>query len=127
MATIVGAALCTQIPRLFILDPEARKAYMGDDVTTMYDAMEQLYTEKIAGLDVDTFLVVDTHWFTTIDYILNANEHLSGSYTSEELPRSTMTWRLAAPSGRRSTACRMHAAWCFWLPAACPTSSTRTT
>jgi 3,4-dihydroxyphenylacetate 2,3-dioxygenase len=86
MGAFVGAALCTHIPRLFILDPDARKAYMGDDVTTMYSAMEQLYTDKIAPLDVDTFIVVDTHWFSTIDYILNANARLSGSYTSEELP-----------------------------------------
>lgn len=82
----IGAALCTHIPRLFILDADARQAYMGDDVTTMYDAMESLYTAKIAPLDVDTFVIVDTHWFSTIDYILNANERLSGKYTSEELP-----------------------------------------
>src|ERR1700730_12480002 len=86
MARFVGAALCTHIPRLFILDAAARKAYMGDDVTTMYDAMEALYAEKIAALDVDTFIIIDTHWFSTIDYILNANTRLSGSYTSEELP-----------------------------------------
>src|SRR5215204_1908712 len=86
MAKFVGAALCTHIPRLFILDPAARKAYMGDEVTTMYEAMESMYAERIAALDVDTFIVVDTHWFSTIDYILNANERLSGSYTSEELP-----------------------------------------
>ena len=86
MARFVGAALCTHIPRLFILDPAARGAYMGDDVTTMYDAMESLYADKIRGLDVDTFIIVDTHWFTTLDYILNANPRLTGSYTSEELP-----------------------------------------
>jgi 3,4-dihydroxyphenylacetate 2,3-dioxygenase len=86
MARFVGAALCTHIPRLFILDAAARKAYMGDDVTTMYDAMESLYADKIGRLDVDTFIIVDTHWFSTIDYILNANARLSGSYTSEELP-----------------------------------------
>jgi 3,4-dihydroxyphenylacetate 2,3-dioxygenase len=86
MAKFVGAALCTHIPRLFILDAAARKAYMGDDVTTMYDAMERLYAEKIAALNVDTFIVVDTHWFSTIDYILNANDRLVGRYTSEELP-----------------------------------------
>src|ERR1700730_2129151 len=86
MARYVGAALCTHIPRLFILDAAARKAYMGDDVTTMYDAMESLHADKIGGLDVDTFIIVDTHWFGTIDYILNANARLSGSYTSEDLP-----------------------------------------
>jgi 3,4-dihydroxyphenylacetate 2,3-dioxygenase len=86
MARFVGAALCTHIPRLFILEPDARKAYMGDDVTTMYDAMEELYAAKLAQLEVDTFIIVDTHWFSTVDYILNANERLVGSYTSEELP-----------------------------------------
>jgi 3,4-dihydroxyphenylacetate 2,3-dioxygenase len=86
VAKFVGAALCTHIPRLFILDPAARKTYMGDDVTTMYGAMEALYTQKIARLNVDTFIVVDTHWFTTLEYILNANQRLSGNYTSEELP-----------------------------------------
>jgi 3,4-dihydroxyphenylacetate 2,3-dioxygenase len=86
MAKFVGAALCTHIPRLFILDPAARSAYMGDDVTTMYDAMESLYRDKIAGLRVDTFIIIDTHWFSTVEYILNANQRLCGSYTSEELP-----------------------------------------
>jgi len=52
----------------------------------MYDAMESLHAEKIGRLDVDTFIIVDTHWFSTVDYILNANARLAGSYTSEELP-----------------------------------------
>ena len=52
----------------------------------MYEAMESMYAERIAALDVDTFIIVDTHWFSTIDYILNANERLSGSYTSEGCP-----------------------------------------
>lgn len=86
MGTIVGAALCTHIPRLFITDPAARKAYMGDEVTTMYEALEDLYEQRVRDLGVDTFLIVDTHWFSTVDYILNANERIEGVYTSEELP-----------------------------------------
>ncbi|MHB8618718.1 MAG: DODA-type extradiol aromatic ring-opening family dioxygenase, partial [Chloroflexota bacterium] len=86
MAQFVGAAFCTHIPRLMITDPAARKAYMGDDVTTMYDAMEQIYARKLAHLDVDTFILVDTHWFSTTEYLLNANRRLQGVYTSEELP-----------------------------------------
>jgi len=79
MARFVGAALCTPIPRPFIMDPAARKAYMGEEVTTMYEAIERMYAERIKSLDVDTFIVVDTHWFSTIDYILNANKRLAGS------------------------------------------------
>jgi 3,4-dihydroxyphenylacetate 2,3-dioxygenase len=59
---------------------------MGRGVTTFYDAMEQLYRERIAGLDFDSFLLFDTHWFTTIQYVLNASPRLEGVYTSEEVP-----------------------------------------
>ncbi len=86
MGQFVGAAFCTHIPRLMITDPEARRAYMGTQVTSMYEAMEQIYAEKISKLDFDTFIIVDTHWFSTTEYILNANAHLAGEYTSDELP-----------------------------------------
>ncbi|MDE3074486.1 MAG: hypothetical protein KGJ86_03575 [Chloroflexota bacterium] len=86
MGKFVGAAFCTHIPRLMITDPEARRAYMGNDVTTMYEAMEQIYAQKIAKLQFDTFIIVDTHWFSTTEYILNANARLAGEYTSDELP-----------------------------------------
>ncbi|HEU0167113.1 MAG TPA: hypothetical protein VFS62_05000 [Chloroflexota bacterium] len=86
MAEFVGAAFCTHIPRLMITDPEARKAYMGEQITTMYEAMEQIYAQKLRDLDVDTFLIVDTHWFSTTEYIVNANDRLQGIYTSDELP-----------------------------------------
>lgn len=59
---------------------------MGTSVTTFYDAMDQLYRERLARRDFDTFLVIDTHWFTTVNYILNAAARLSGLYTSDEVP-----------------------------------------
>ncbi len=86
MGEVVAALFTTHVPRLMIMDPEARKAYMGRNVTTFYDAMAQLERERIRGLDFDTFVLFDTHWFTTLDYVLNAHERLAGVYTSEELP-----------------------------------------
>jgi len=83
---IVAAVFTTHVPRLMIFGEAERKAYMGRGVTTFYDAMENLYRERIAGLDFDTFLIFDTHWFTTIQYILNASPRLEGVYTSEEVP-----------------------------------------
>ena len=32
-------------------------------------------------------MLIDTHWFTTLEYVLNAQERLRGLYTSEELPQ----------------------------------------
>ncbi|SRR5579875_82259 len=86
MAEVAAAIFTTHVPRLMIRDPAARKAYMGRDVSTFYDAMERLERERLRHLKFDTFLLFDTHWFTTLDYVINAHPRLSGIYTSEELP-----------------------------------------
>ena len=87
MGEVVAAVFTTHVPRLMILDPEARRAYMGRNVSTFYDAMAKVESEQLRGLDFDTFVLVDTHWFTTLEYVLNAHERLAGLYTSEELPQ----------------------------------------
>jgi 3,4-dihydroxyphenylacetate 2,3-dioxygenase len=86
MGEIVAAIFTTHVPRLMIKDDEARKAYMGKNVTTFYEAMERLERERLRALEFDTFVIFDTHWFTTLDYVINAHARLSGLYTSEELP-----------------------------------------
>ena len=86
MGKVVATVFTTHVPRLMITDPIARRAYMGRNVTTFYDAMPKLERERLRHLDFDTFLLIDTHWFSTLEYVLNAHERLSGVYTSEELP-----------------------------------------
>jgi 3,4-dihydroxyphenylacetate 2,3-dioxygenase len=84
--SIVAGLFSTHVPRLMILDPEARRAYMGKNVTTFYDALPKLYAERLAGLDFDTFVVIDTHWHSTLEFILNAHARHEGIYTSDEIP-----------------------------------------
>ena len=86
MGEIVAAIFTTHVPRLMIFGEAERKAYMGRGVTTFYEAMEKLYREGLASLDFDTFVVFDTHWFSTIQYVMNASPRLEGVYTSEEVP-----------------------------------------
>src|SRR5260221_6115448 len=86
MGKVVAAIFTTHVPRLMIHDEAARKAYMGRHVTTFYDAMPSLERERLRDLDFDTFVLIDTHWFTTIEYVLNAHDRLAGVYTSDELP-----------------------------------------
>ncbi|MGH7987563.1 MAG: catechol 1,2-dioxygenase [Candidatus Binataceae bacterium] len=86
MGEIAAAIFTTHVPRLMIKDPAARRAYMGRNVTTFYAAMEALENERLRTLEFDTFILFDTHWFTTLDYVINAHERLEGLYTSEELP-----------------------------------------
>jgi 3,4-dihydroxyphenylacetate 2,3-dioxygenase len=86
MGKVVATVFTTHVPRLMISDPLARRAYMGRNVTTFYDAMPKLEREHLRNLDFDTYLLIDTHWFSTLEYVINAHEQLSGVYTSEELP-----------------------------------------
>ncbi|MGH9891986.1 MAG: catechol 1,2-dioxygenase [bacterium] len=86
MGQIVGATLTTHVPRLMIFDEAARRAYMGEKISTFYAALGRMYQERIAPLGLETFLIVDTHWWTTLDYIINAHERHEGVYTSDELP-----------------------------------------
>jgi len=69
-----------------ILDPQARREYMGRSVTTFYDALPQIKRERIDALEFDTFVVIDTHWHSTLEFILNAHECHEGIYTSDEIP-----------------------------------------
>jgi aromatic ring-opening dioxygenase catalytic subunit (LigB family) len=78
---IAAGLFSTHVPRLMILDPQARKEYMREDVTTFYDALEQIRRERIADLDFDTFVLIDTHWHTTLEFVLNAHQRHAGLYT----------------------------------------------
>lgn len=83
---IVGATLTTHVPRLFLEGAE-RGAYIGKNPSSFFEALPQMYDERIKGLDFDTFLVIDTHWWTTTDFIINGNDFLIGPYTSDEVPQ----------------------------------------
>jgi 3,4-dihydroxyphenylacetate 2,3-dioxygenase len=86
MGEVAAAIFTTHVPRLTIRDPAARRAYMGRNVSTFYEAMERLERERLRELDFDTFVLFDAHWFTTLEYVINAHSRLEGIYTSEELP-----------------------------------------
>ena len=60
MGKVVATVFTTHVPRLMITDPIARRAYMGRNVTTFYDAMPKLERERLRHLDFDTFLLIDT-------------------------------------------------------------------
>jgi 3,4-dihydroxyphenylacetate 2,3-dioxygenase len=86
VGSLVAGLFTTHIPRLMITDPAARKAYMGDDVSTFWDALEEVRRERIEPLEPDTFVIVDTHWHSTLEFVVNAHDRLTGVYTSDEIP-----------------------------------------
>ena len=44
-------------------------------------------SRRARELDVDTIVVVDTHWVINAGYHINANHHFKGIFTSNEFPQ----------------------------------------
>ncbi|MEM9132142.1 MAG: catechol 1,2-dioxygenase [Actinomycetota bacterium] len=86
MGEIVGAALVSHVPTLVLPEEVRRELNDGED-TSLFQGLHDLRAEKLAPLEADTVVVVDTHWFTTIEFVVASHEHRAGLHTSEELPR----------------------------------------
>jgi 3,4-dihydroxyphenylacetate 2,3-dioxygenase len=56
--------------------------------TTLVEPGYRLLRERFAALDVDTFVIIDTHWFTTTEHVIAGAAHFAGTYTSDEMPRN---------------------------------------
>jgi aromatic ring-opening dioxygenase catalytic subunit (LigB family) len=86
MGRIVGAAIVSHVPPLVLPESARRELNDGED-TTLFAGLHRLRAERLDQLDFDTIVVIDTHWFSTIEFLVAAHERRSGFYTSEELPR----------------------------------------
>lgn len=86
MGEIVGAALVSHVPTLVLPESVRREMNNGED-TTLFAGLHELRRTKLDPLDVDTVVVIDTHWFTTIEHIVASHDRRQGRFTSDELPR----------------------------------------
>ena len=86
MGSIVGAALVAHVPPL-VLPVDDRLAMNDGRDYSIVDGLARLRRERLDPLAADTFLVLDTHWFTTFEWVVTAHERRAGRFTSEELPR----------------------------------------
>jgi 3,4-dihydroxyphenylacetate 2,3-dioxygenase len=86
MGEVVGAGLLAHVPTIML--PEAdRRALNGGEDTTLVEGLRRLRREVFDVLDYDTVVVLDTHWASTVEYVVAAQDRRSGLYTAEELPR----------------------------------------
>jgi 3,4-dihydroxyphenylacetate 2,3-dioxygenase len=83
---IVGAALVAHVPPL-VLPLDVRLEMNEGRDFTIVDGLHRLRREQLDRVRADTFLVIDTHWFTTFEHVISAHARRSGRFTSEELPR----------------------------------------
>ncbi|MDO8364965.1 MAG: catechol 1,2-dioxygenase [Actinomycetota bacterium] len=86
MGEIVGSALVSHVPPLVL--PEATRLELNEGRDfSIVEGMHRMRHECIDPLQADTIVVLDTHWFTTFEWVVSAHERRTGKFTSEELPR----------------------------------------
>lgn len=86
MGEVVGAAVLAHVPTIML--PEAvRKDINNGDEITLVPGLKRLRKEIFDTLDYDTVVVLDSHWATTVEFVVTSAAERSGLFTSEELPR----------------------------------------
>ncbi len=86
MGRIVGAGIVSHVPPLVLPEPDRRELNDGED-TTLFAGLHQLRSDRLDRIEFDTIVVIDTHWFSTIEFLVAAHERRTGHFTSDELPR----------------------------------------
>lgn len=86
MGEVVGAGFLSHVPTI-MLPLETRLELNDGKEISLVPALKALREEKFATLDYDTVIVLDSHWFTTVEFIVTAQDRRAGLFTAEELPR----------------------------------------
>jgi 3,4-dihydroxyphenylacetate 2,3-dioxygenase len=86
MGEIVGAGLLAHVPTIMLPEQVRRELNGGEDFT-LVPGLEQLRKDVFDTLDYDTVIVLDSHWATTVEFVVTAQPRRAGLFTSEELPR----------------------------------------
>ncbi|HUW16267.1 MAG TPA: 3,4-dihydroxyphenylacetate 2,3-dioxygenase [Actinomycetes bacterium] len=86
MGEVVGAGLLAHVPTI-MLPPKTRRELNEGKEISLVPALKQLRAEVFETLDYDTVVVLDSHWFTTVEFVVTAQDRRAGLFTAEELPR----------------------------------------
>ena len=86
MGEVVGAGLLSHVPTIMLPEQTRRELNGGNDIS-LVDGLRRLRAEVFEVLDYDTVVVLDSHWATTVEFVVSAQDRRAGLYTSEELPR----------------------------------------
>jgi 3,4-dihydroxyphenylacetate 2,3-dioxygenase len=86
MGEIVGAGILSHVPTI-VLPEETRKELNEGKEISLVPGLRKLREEVFETLDYDTVVVLDSHWATTVEYVVAAHDRRAGLFTSEELPR----------------------------------------
>lgn len=87
MGKLCVAAKITHVPTMLMSEEPGR---LHGCRKPAIDGHKQI-AQMAKDLDVDTVVVLDTHWLVNAGYHINARDKFSGTYTSNEFPISFKT------------------------------------
>jgi 3,4-dihydroxyphenylacetate 2,3-dioxygenase len=86
MGEIVGAGLLAHVPTIVLPEADRLELNEGKEIT-LVTGLQQLRKDVFERDDYDTVVVLDSHWATTVEFVMTAQDRRAGLFTSEELPR----------------------------------------
>jgi aromatic ring-opening dioxygenase catalytic subunit (LigB family) len=87
MGEIIGAGLLAHVPTIVLPEADRRELNGGREIT-LVTGLQQLREDVFERIeDYDTVVVLDSHWATTVEFVVSAQHRRAGLFTSEELPR----------------------------------------
>jgi len=86
MGEVAGAGLLAHVPTIMLPYAERLELNEGKEIS-LVPGLEQLRAEVFEVLDYDTVVVLDSHWHTTVEFVVSAQATRAGLFTSDELPR----------------------------------------
>jgi 3,4-dihydroxyphenylacetate 2,3-dioxygenase len=95
MGEIVAAVVAGHVPTVMMPEP-VRRAMGGGEDTSLVEGFHQM-KQALGDAGADTLVIFDTHWFTTVDHVVDGRAHHKGIYTSEELPNAISDYAFDYP------------------------------
>jgi 3,4-dihydroxyphenylacetate 2,3-dioxygenase len=86
MGEVIGAGLLAHVPTIMLAQAERLELNEGKEIS-LVPGLERLRAEVFEVLDYDTVVVLDSHWHTTVEFVVSAQARRAGLFTSDELPR----------------------------------------
>ncbi len=86
MGEIIGAGLLAHSPTI-MMSEEDRYALNDGKEISLVPGLHRIRDEILDVLKPDAIILLDTHWFTTVEFCVSGQARRQGLYTSDELPR----------------------------------------
>jgi len=72
MGEVVGAAILAHVPTIMLPKEERYELNEGKEIS-LVPGLQKLRKDVFETLDYDTVMVMDSHWATTVEFVISAH------------------------------------------------------